>query len=218
MADRMTVGEQVNKTIRDPTKYNAREVGMALTEDVLKEIEICVERHVDIFDEPVFCVVMLLCTDNLLPNLMRRKFYAQLFLPKPRPSQLVMLYNKFSNKLIRLWCLPDAMTMATIDEMSTVIDAWKLTKQWVRWFYEGWALTGLDEKSFKYTNKNPKNFFNKIREQHGITLESEKEYLDAHRHKLIKSGCQLPQPGVSDPFDFGKIKFKSIIEPFNASG
>lgn len=209
---RKTVGELVNQTIRDSTKYDAIEVGHELTKDVMEQIEICVNRYIDIFDEPVFCVVMLLAEDNLLPNIMRRKFYGSLFLPKPRPRQLVMYYNKFSHKITRLWSLPDAMTMAVIDEMATVDEKWRLTKQWVRWFYESWKLTGLDQNKFKYTNKNPTAFFKHIRDQHKITLESEKEFLDSNREKLIKSGCKLPHPGHTDPFDFSKIKIEHIID------
>lgn len=212
MVKRKRAGELAVQAASDPTKYNSLDVGYALTEDVQKEIEICIQKHLPIFDEPQFCVIMLIVKDPLIKGVMRRKFYAYPFLPKPRPGQLVMLYNKETHKLIRLWCLPDAITMAVISEMISVDKAWQRTKKWVDWFYEGWQLTALTADQFKYTNKNPNSFFQNIRKEHNIKLESENEYLNANREKLIKAGCKEVDSGFSEPFDFSKIRIDHIVD------
>lgn len=212
MEKRKTAGELSLKARADTTKYNMVEVGYALTEDVQEQIEICIQRHNNIFDEKEYCVVMQLADDPLIKGVLRRKFYGILFLPKPRPRQLVMLYNKEKNKLIRLWTLPDAITMATISEMTTVDQKWKQTKQWVDWFYENWVLESQRGDHFKFKNNKPLDFFKNIRKQHGITLESELEYSNANREKLIQSGSQYFNSSFPNPFDFGKIAINKIID------
>src|ERR1700678_2462524 len=79
-----TAGEKSLKAASDETKYDSLEVGYALTEDIAKELAICAERHNSIFDEDEYCVGYLLATDPLLKNVMRRKFFAMLYLPSPR--------------------------------------------------------------------------------------------------------------------------------------
>jgi hypothetical protein len=211
MAKRKTAGELALKAASDSTKYNALDVGYALTEDVQQQIEICIERHNNLFDEPQYCVVMQLADDPLIKGVLRRKFYGYLFIPKPRPRQMVMLYTKATNSIIRLWTLPDAMTMAIISEMVTVAPQWEKTKQWVDWFYENWVLEAQRGDHFKFKNNKPVDFFHHIRKQHGIKLESEQEFLNANREKLIQSGCQELKSPIPDPFDFSKISIDKII-------
>ena len=64
--------------------------------------------------------------------------------------------------------MPDAKTMAVIDEMTYVAPEWQDTKRWVRSFYA-------------------KTFFEDIRHEHGIKHLSEKEFLDLHHDKLVKA-------------------------------
>lgn len=212
MKKRKTAGELVLKAANDPAIYNSLEVGYALTDDIQKEIEKCIERHNQIFDEPQYCVIMQLADDCMLKGIMRKKFYGYLFLPKPRPRQLVMLYNKVKNSLIRLWTLPDALTMSILSEMplTSVKEEWKRTKEWVDWFYENWIVESKRGDHFKFKNMKPLDFYQKIRKQHGITLESEAEYLNANREKLIHAGCKQVKTPFPDPFDFGKISIDHI--------
>jgi hypothetical protein len=90
--------------------------------------------------------------------------------------------------------MPDAKTMAIIDEMTHVAPEWESTKRWVRSFYA-------------------KTFFEDIRQEYGIKHLSEKEFLDLHHDELVKSGRKDPAPGLSNAFDFSKIS--SPLEQFH---
>ena len=89
--------------------------------------------------------------------------------------------------------MPDAKTMAVIDEMPYVDIKWQDTKRWVRSFYAH-------------------TFFEDIRQEHGIKHLSEKEYLELHRDELIKAGCNPTSSGLADPFDFSKIMAPTLAE------
>ena len=193
MVRRKTAGELANQALQDKTKYDSLEVGHALTDDVAKQIQICIERHMNIIDEPEFCVVMILADDPLIKGILRRKFYAWPYLPKPRPRQSVFLYRKGSDSIIRLWVLPDALSMATASEMNHVSPQWQTMKGWSDAFFDG-------------------QFFEHIRHQHGITLLSEGEYLNAHREELIKAGCKEVETVPTEAFDFSKIAVKHIVD------
>ena len=91
---RPTAGELAFKAATDPTNYNIFEVGEAAVADVAKELVECAHRHRDIFAEDEYCVGYVLAGDPLIKNLVRRKFYAFLWLPSPRPNQTIFLYNK----------------------------------------------------------------------------------------------------------------------------
>ena len=104
MTKRVTAGELSRKAIADNTKYNALEVGHALANDIMPHLRECIENHKTIIDENEFCIVMLISKDPLITNLMRRKFYAWPYFPKPRPNQSVFLYNKGLDQIThRLW-------------------------------------------------------------------------------------------------------------------
>lgn len=194
MVQRKTAGELSFKAASDSTKYNSLEVGHALTEDIAKELATCAQRHSHIFDEPEYCVGYLIASDPLIKNVMRRKFFAMLYLPSPRPNQTVFLYNKVQDKFIkRLWVLPNAATMAELSEMKIVDKKYKTMKGWCDAFY-----------AF--------NFWEYIRKQHDIKMLSEIEYLKANREKLIKAGCKEVNPGATDPFDFSKISINKIVD------
>lgn len=190
---RKTVGAQAVKARSDTTKYDPLEVAHALTNDIITQLEICGERHAPIFDEEEYCLVLIVASDPLIAGVRRHKYAALLYLPKPRPQQSVFLYNKKTRVIKRLWSMPDAKVMATISEMSYVDPKWQKTKAWCDAFFRG-------------------DFHPFIRHQYGISMLSEKEYLELNREKLIQSGGQPVDPGFTEAFDFSKITTNQVIE------
>lgn len=182
-----TAGQLAVKAASDKTSYSSMEVGHALCDDVLKQLWLCIDRHKPIINEEWFTVVMVTAGDPLIKNMMRRKFYAWPYLPSPRPHQAVFLYRRSTDDVQYLWSLPDAATMAELATLVTVDKAWKRMKFWCDAFFSG-------------------HFHDHIRWQHGIVLESEREYLDAHRQKLIEAGCKPLTGSHAEAFDFSKIQ------------
>jgi hypothetical protein len=197
---KQTAGQLSLKASFDETKYDSLEVGHALTEDVAKELAECAHNHNKIFDEDRYCVGYVLAGDPLIKNVMRRKFFAMLYLPSPRPNQAVFLYNKRSDRFEkRLWVLPNAATMAELSELPIVSTAYRTMKAWSDAFFEG-------------------KFWPFIRKQHGIDMLSEIEYLKANREKLIKSGCKEVNPLLPQPFDFSKITVNKVVNAITPIG
>lgn len=199
MDKRETAGELSLKASRDSTKYDTLEVGHALTNDIAKELAECATRHHNIFGEDEYCVCFVIAGDPLLKNLMRRKFFAMLYLPSPRPNQSVFLYNKRWERFTkRLWTLPNALTMATLSEKTFgEIDApYHDMKRWCDAFY-----------NFR------KPFWQFIRDQHKIDMLSESEYLKANREKFIKAGAQNSETARPDTLDFANVAAEKIINP-----
>lgn len=194
MVRKETVGALALKAANDPKNYNTLEVGHDLTQDLAEQLKICAERHWDIFNEDEYCVGYVIASDPLIKGVMRRKFFAYLYLPSPRPDQTVFLYSKRWNRFVkRLWTLPNYVKMAELSEMATVPPQYKDMKGWCDAFY-----------AFK--------FWQYIRKQHGIDMLSESEYLNANREKLIQAGCQEVKAPVSDPFDFSKVATYKVID------
>lgn len=205
---RITAGELSKKALSDKTKYNALEVGHALADDITPELRKCIENHINIIDENEFCIVMLISKDTLISNLMRRKFYAWPYLPKPRPNQAVFLYNKAKDKIThRLWVLPSDMVMAELHSLSTVDKRYATMKAWSDAFYKGWKYV-----DGKFINTDPCYFWDFVRKDQKIDMLSEHEYFLKHREELIKAGCKIPDAGDTEPFDFSKIEIKNIID------
>ncbi len=200
MTKRLTAGELSLKAASDTTKYKAREVGEHLSESIAEQLKICVENHYNIIDEREFCVVMVIASDPLIPNLMRRKFYAWPYLPSPRPNQSVFLYNKVKNQFTRrLWVLPSAMVMAELASTNIIVDKVYQTMQaWSVAFFKG-------------------TFWEYIRHEHGIDMLSEREYFLANREKLIEAGCKPIDATYFEPFDFSKIGPDNVIEPVESA-
>src|ERR1051325_4830258 len=153
---RKTAGELSKKVASDTTKYDALEVGHALSDDIGIHLRQAIENHRDIINEDEFCVVMVIAKDPLIPNLMRRKFYCWPYLPSPRPNQAVFLYNKIKDKITkRLWVLPSDMVMAELAGSNIIVDKRYETMQaWSVAFFKG-------------------TFWEFIRHQHGINMPSE---------------------------------------------
>lgn len=192
-----TAGELSHKLSQDTTRYDALEVGYAITENDDVRVRECIERHNKIFDEDQYCIVLLLAEDPLIKGLMRRKWYGWLYLPSPRPNQTVFLYDKRKDRLIkRLWVLPNAIKMATLAESIIVQKEDKLMQAWSVAFYE-------------------KKFWEFIRYMHGIDMPSEHEFFLANREKLIEAGCKIPDSIGMEAFDFSKIEIKKVIDPLD---
>lgn len=199
MTKRKTAGEISNKLKSDKTKYNALEVGHAMSDDIEKHLYEAAKTYHNMIDEKEFCVVMIIAKDPLINNLVRRKFYCWPYLPSPRPNQAVFLYNKHLGKITkRLWILPSDMVMAELASLAVVDTRYKTMQAWSCAFFDG-------------------KFWEYIRYEHNIDMLSETEYLSKHREELIKAGCKLPDSHRAEPFDFSKIHIKNVIDTQEAS-
>lgn len=188
-----TVGAKALKARSDSIVYDPLEIGHAMTEDILSQIEQCIENHNNIINEDEYCIVMVLADDPLIKGVLRRKFYAWLYLPSPRPRQAVFLYNKKTNYLSRLWVLPDPATMSILTETPYVAKKWEKMRNWSFAFFRGC-------------------FWEYIRKENKIDMLSESEYLKANREKLIKSGCKPMDSNFSEPFDFSKVCTYKVVD------
>ncbi len=194
---RVTAGELSHKALTDTTKYDSREVGHAMTDDVMPEIRKCIALHDPIIDENEYCIVRVIADDPLISNLKRFKYYGWLYLPSPRPNQAVFLYNKAKDTIRRLWVLPSAAVMAELAGTNIIVHKHYETMQaWSVAFFKG-------------------EFWEYIRHEHGIDMLSEQEYILAHRDELLKAGCKIPNADFTDPFDFSKISVKQVVDPEN---
>jgi|GEM_PF-1011090 hypothetical protein len=208
--ERITAGELSKKALSDKTKYDALEVGHALSDEIAPQLRICIENHKNIINENEFCIVMLISKDPLISNLQRRKFYAWPYLPKPRPNQSVFLYNKGKDLIThRLWILPSDMVMAELHSMAIVDKRYQTMKAWSDAFYKGWK---LDKKTKQFYNSDPCHFWNFVRKDQKIDMLSEHEYFLKHRDELIQAGGKIPNSTDTEPFDFSKIAIKEVVD------
>jgi hypothetical protein len=193
--ERKTAGELAQKALSDSTKYDALEVGHALSDDTEVHLYESARKHREVFDENEYCVVMVIAKDSMISNLIRRKFYCWPYLPKPRPNQAVFLYNKAKDKITkRLWVLPCDMVMAELAGTSVIVHKRYETMQaWSVAFFKG-------------------TFWEYIRHEHDINMPSEHEYFLAHRDELIKAGCNPPDIGSTEAFDFSKISSHKVVD------
>jgi len=200
---RISAGELSRNALSDTTKYESLEIGHAMSEDIDKHLEECIETHLNYVDEEghnpyraldQFCVVMVIAKDNLIKNLIRRKFYCCPFLPSPRPNQAVFLYNTHLGKITkRLWVLPSDMVMAELAQLAVVDKRYKTMQAWSVAFFEA-------------------KFWEYIRYESGTTMVSQQEFLSKHREELIQSGCKLLDPDYTKAFDFDKINIEKVID------
>jgi hypothetical protein len=200
---RISAGELSRKALSDETKYKAIDVGYAMADDIDRHLNECIETHLKYTDESgqhpfamldEFCVVMVIATDPLISNLIRRKFYCCPFLPSPRPNQAVFLYTKVSGRISkRLWVLPSDMVMAELAELAIVDKQYKTMQAWSVAFFEG-------------------KFWQYIRYEHDITMLSQQEYISKHREELVQAGCKLLDPNYTEPFDFDKVYIEKVID------
>lgn len=196
--ERKTAGQLQKKAKSDNTDYNLLELGHGVVDEILEELRTCRENHNKIFDEDEYCIVRQGALDPLLCTVKRYKYYGWLYLPKPRPDQTVFLYNKATDTFTkRLWSLPSAARMAQLASTTTIVPKeYKEMQAWSVAFFKG-------------------TFWEFIRYQHGISMLSESEYLEANRNELLKSCGQLPPADVSETFDFSKIEVKNVMDSGN---
>lgn len=195
---RKTAGEISKQLMSDNTKYNAIEVGHAMTDDIESHLYESIARHKNIIDEKEFCVVMVIAEDPLIKNVKRRKFYCWPYLPKPRPNQSVFLYNRDADRIIKcLWCLPSAMVMAELSSSIIVDKKYQTMQAWSIAFFHG-------------------QFWEYVRHEHKIAMLSEHEYFLQHRDKLIEAGCKIPGSDDGEAFDFSKIAVEKIVDTVQA--
>ena len=199
MTQRITAGELSKKALSDTTKYDALEVGHALADDIGTHLMEAAHNYKNMIGENEYCVVMVIASDPLIKNLMRRKFYCWPYLPSPRPNQAVFLYNKAKDKTTkRLWVLPSDLVMAELAGTDVIVHKRYQTMQaWSVAFFKG-------------------VFWEYIRYEHDINMPSEKEYLLAHRDELIQAGCKVPTSRVAEPFDFEKIAIEKVVDTQDA--
>jgi hypothetical protein len=200
---RVSAGELSKKALSDTTKYDALEVGHAMADDISVHLDECIEKHlayVDAAGEHAFAkldeftVVMVIAKDNLIANVIRRKFYCCPFLPSPRPNQAVFLYRRSVGRIAkRLWVLPSDLVMAELASLAVVDKRYQTMQAWSVAFFEG-------------------KFWEYIRHESGIDMLSQEEYLSKHRKELVEAGCDLFDPDRSKAFDFDKIHIKKIID------
>ncbi len=200
MAKRKTVGALAVQCANDSTNYKAREIGQEMVEDnsIEEGLYECIRRHNPIFDEDEYCVGYVIASDPLICGVMRRKFFAMLYLPSPRPEQTVFLYNKRLDRITKfLWCLPaaasnnpNAWTMERLYTQDPPKEYLRM-KAWTHAFYDGC-------------------FWEFIRHHNKIDMLSESEYLRAHREEFIKAGEKDAPTSGSEAFDFGKIQIDHI--------
>lgn len=195
---RETAGSLSNKAKKDYHDYNLLELGHAVTDDVIDEMRKCREIHNKIFEEDEYCLVRQPADDCLINNAKRYKYYGWLYLPKPRPDQMVWLYNKPLDQFVKcLWILPSAARMAQLITTKCIVP-----KEYKR--MQAWSLA-FDKGTF----------WEYIRYEHNITMPSEHEYFLANREKLIQAGCKIPTPDDTDPFDFSKIQVNKVEDTTN---
>ena len=195
MTVRQTAGELSHKAWKDNTKYDALEVGHAMADDINIHLDQCIKNHYNLFDENEFCVVMVIAKDPLIENLIRRKFYAWPYLPKPRPNQAVFLFNKAADRITkRLWVLPSDVVMAELAGTNILVHKRYQTMQaWSVAFFKG-------------------TFWEYIRHEHQIDMPSEHEYFLANKDKLMQAGGQIPDSDLPEAFDFSKIHIKNVVD------
>lgn len=193
MQQRKTAGQLSLEAARDTTRYDGREIVEAQFHNIGDMVFESARNHRSIIDEDEYCVVMVRAGDPLIKGVVRQKYYSYPYLPSPRPEQAVWLYNKVRDDVKFLWSLPPAKVMAAITEAGVVSKKWQRTQDWCQAFFEG-------------------SFWHFIRQQHGIDLLSEHEYLNTHRQELIDASGDQQSSVVPEAFDFSKIKVDHISD------
>lgn len=190
-------GQLHREAVADTTRYDAVEVGHELASDVLEQVWTCIDRSKEFLDVPEFCVVMLICDDNILLSAKRRKFYAWPFLPEPRPRQTVFHYRKDNDTVCRLWSLPTPEVMAVMSCMPTVDSKFLQTKGWVEAFYR-WTKRS-------YFGLGTSHFFDYIRKESDIKMLTEREH--TKRLSEVKAvDCVQDQIETLIPQEFDAFK------------
>lgn len=191
--ERQTAGELELKAKSCTDKVDPLDVTHGMFENLHENLLKCAELHDPIINEEEYFICLAIADDPMLKTVKRHKYYAWLFLPTPRPNQVVFLYNKKHQTFRRLWSLPSPAVMATISETPWVSKEWQSTKRWSDSFYN-------------------QTFWEDIRLEHGIDHLSEYEYKELHRDKLLDASANEIDPLISDTFDFSKVKVNQVAD------
>jgi len=195
-----TAGELQNKLRLDTTKYDQLEVGHAVTEDYWDELRECAKIHNPMYSAvglDDYYIISDLVKDPLLSAVVRRKFHAWPCLPQPRPGQSVFYYNHLTDKIINLWVLPKAATMAYISELSAVSKFYLSMKEWSDAFFD-------------------QRFWGFIKSQNTETLLTDREFFALHGDKFAKFLQDQGSSLDTEPLDDGKISFNEIVDTVKA--
>lgn len=188
-----TAGSLSAKAASDHDSYDLMDIGIEMSKDVTEQVWECIDLHRDRFDADEFCVVMQYASDCVLSNLIRRKFYAWPFLPKPRPSQTVWHYHRPSDTVRMLWVLPAADTMVILSELISPDPAYKNMARWSRWFFT-------------------RDYWKNIRKEAGINMPSEEEHVERLRREQRHSPSDDVSPSVTNAFDAPRVNPKKVVD------
>lgn len=203
-----TVGAQTLKAAADTTKYDPLELGHALTDDLYDQLCICADTHdalieknplcKEIFHPDQYCIVAMLATDVLIPSVIRRKITALPFIPDPRPSMAVFLYNRHTQKFRRLWSLPNAKAMASLSTLDIVDRKWTQSKSWCDAFYEG-------------------TFFEYIKADNpDLKILPQPEWISVNHKKFIKPTSDSVDPLAAQTLDPTQVAVNKVIDSLDS--
>lgn len=192
-----TLGEKYRKVKRDSTKYDPADMAFGMLEKVPQELIECANRHKNLIGEEEYFVCYVISDDPILKGIRRKKYHALMFMPTPVPEQAVWLYNKVLDTFKFLWCLPKPWPMACYSTMTHVDKKKRRMKAWCKAYFEG-------------------NFWETIRQMHGIDHLSEYEFRLKHRNEIADFVPDNSNPCLTQPFDFAKVGFGDVEDPGKA--
>ena len=188
-----TLGDKYNKVKLDNTKYDPLDMALGMLEKVPQELQICADRHKNIFGEEEYFVGYVISDDPFLKGIRRKKYHAMLFMPTPVPEQVFWLYNKVLDKFTFMWCLPKPWAMANYSTLTYVEKKKVRMKAWCDAYFNG-------------------TFWETIRSMHKIDHLSQEEYRLKHRDKITDFVANDRNACLTQPFDFSKVAFGDVYD------
>lgn len=189
-----TAGALANKALSNDNQ-DGWDLAREWTKTVIPEVWKCIDIHKPICQDKEFFVIMLYADDCMIPNCIRRKFYAWPWMPKPRPRQSVWLYRKETDDIQGMWSLPNAELMARLatDDHSKIPKEYTNLAVWCRSFFKG-------------------TFPQDIRKFYKIDLLTEEEYNSRFLPELVQPVQNNLFGEGPDAFDFeAALTGKNVI-------
>lgn len=90
---------------KTPESTDPIEIERAMQENYLDELKACVEKHLTIFSDNFF-IVVITKNERLMPNVFRNYFFARQTCPTPDYDQTVFLYNRPLDQIEYIWTIP----------------------------------------------------------------------------------------------------------------